>query len=289
MKDYLKLAIFWLLSIAIILSGTGCNTNKDDNKDAEELLNEESSIVEGGGEYDSLGNYVIGIPDKSGELSTFKKQNSDAVAWLQVPNTTINDVVVQTNNNDFYVRRNALKQDEFAGCYYIDYESKIENGVPKSKNTIIYGHNLGNPQGTTDDPNHVKFAQLLKLNDEKTARKTPYFYFTTDKKAYLVEIFAVFYSEAVISPVPYHYADYTAAEFQSLIADVKARSQWVYEVDVSANDQIVTLSTCTYKYGTYSKNPNQRYVVMGRIVQAGEEYRDGASITPNPTPKAPKF
>ena len=94
-------------------------------------------------------------------------------------------------------------------------------------------------------------------------RTPPYIYFTTPAETHIFEIFAVVYCESETTPVPYHYAEYSDEQFDVLIADMKARSQYTYDVDVTPEDRIITLSTCSYKYGTYSQNPNQRYIVLG--------------------------
>jgi len=242
------------------------------------------------GEYDSSGNYTPSVPDVSKELEDARKQNTDVVAWLQLPNTKINEAVVQTTNNEFYLRRDVKKNYSYEGCYYMDYESVMfDDGADIARNTIIYGHNLGSPMGVKDDPDGVKFAQLLKLDDIEVAKSTPYIYLTTESGNHIFEIFSVMYCEALTKPVPYHYADYNDEQFELLVSDAKARSQYNYDTAVTAQDKILTLSTCTYKYGTYSQNAEQRFVVMGRLVRKGEEYHEKANLTANENPKAPSF
>lgn len=229
-------------------------------------------------------------PDRSGKLRKAMEKNSDVVAWLTLPNTSIDDAVVQTADNDYYLRRDVEKKYSYEGCYYMDYESVMfDDGRDLATNTIIYGHNLGKPIGVRDDPNGVKFAQLLKLNDAETARKTPCVYLTTEGAAHAFEIFAAFYCEAYTKPVSYLHAAYSHQELEALTADAKARSTFLYDVEVGGGDQILTLSTCTYKYGTYSQNADQRFVVMARLMQDGEPVKTEAQIKKNPSPKEPSF
>ena len=54
-------------------------------------------------------------------------------------------------------------------------------------------------------------------------------------------------------------------------------------------DKIISLSTCSYKYGTYSQNPHQRFVVMGKLVTEGEDFYETADVHQNPDPKEPDF
>ncbi len=266
-----------LLAAALLVSCAGCKKSGGQGTTQD-------------GEYDQSGNYRPALPNVSAELADAVRQNSDVVGWLTLPNTTINEAVVQTTNNDYYLRRDVKKNYAYEGCYYMDYESVMfDNGADLAQNTIIYGHNLGSPMGVKDDPEGAKFAQLLKLEDIELAKKTPYVYLTTEGAAHVFEIFAVFYCEAETSPVPYHMAEYSDERFNALIGDVKARSESAYDVEVTPEDRILSLSTCSYKYGTYTQNPDQRFVVMGRLVREGEGYHETANLVKNENPKLPAF
>ena len=67
------------------------------------------------GGYDAGGNYVPTIPDVSKELEQAVKDNSDVIGWLQVPDTKINEPVVQTTDNEYYLRRDYKKNYSYAG------------------------------------------------------------------------------------------------------------------------------------------------------------------------------
>lgn len=235
--------------------------------------------------------YVVQVPNVKTKLKAAKDANSDVVGWLQVPGTTLDEAVVQGKDNEFYYRLDINKNYSFSGSLWMDMDCKPGDGNAEnfSQNTIIYGHNLGKPQGVKDDPEGVKFAQLLKFDDLEFARQHPYFYFTTEAGAYVYEIFTVFYSEDITSPVEYHHADYAVDDYKQLLADLRNRSQFDYNVTVGAKDKVMTLSTCTYKYGTYTQNPHARFVVMGKLVTDGERYYETADLAVNPDPKQPDF
>lgn len=242
------------------------------------------------GDVDESGNYTPTVPDVKVALGEAQAKNAEVVGWLQLPNTAINEAVVQAGNNDYYLRRDVNKKYAYEGSYYMDYESVMfDDGADLARNTIIYGHNLGKPMGVKDDPDDKKFAQLFKLDDIELAKKTPYVYLTTKGATHIFELFAVFYCEANITPVPYHYADYSDEQFVELVADAKKRSLYSYDVAVGAQDKIVTLSTCSYKYGTYTQNPDQRYVVMARLMRPGDRFAETAALTPNAAIKQPPY
>ena len=228
------------------------------------------------------------FPGVSLALQNAKEQNSDVVGWLTVPGTTLHEPVLQAADNSYYLRRGLNKKYDYAGVLFMDYRAKADPGQ-LSMNTVIYGHNLGSPMGMRDDPDGVQFAQLLKFTDPEFARENPYIYLTLGEKQMAFQIFAVSYAEAYTSPVQYHHASYTAGEFAQLVEDMRARSLYNYDVTVSPGDRLLTLSTCTYKYGTYWQNTDQRFVVMARLVQEGESYQPTAALTVNESPKAPSF
>lgn len=242
------------------------------------------------GRQSGSGTDQLKVPQVMEKLDKAIAKNSDVVAWLTLPNTTVDEAVVQAKDNEYYLRRDVERKYAYEGCYYMDFESVMFNdGKDLATNTIIYGHNLGKPIGVKDDPNGVKFAQLLKLNQEETAKKTPYVYLTTKGETHIFQIFAAFYCESFTKPVSYHHAEYSTQQMEALTADARARSTYLYDVTVTGDDKLLTLSTGTYRYGTYSQNPDQRFVVMARLVTEGEALSPEAKISPNPSPKEPSF
>lgn len=237
--------------------------------------------------------YELKVPEENkAGLEEWKIKNKHAKVWLQIPNTEVNKPVVQTNNNTDYYRANLNGAYALEGTLWMDYECDLKTGKPEEmpQNTIIYGHNVGNPVAYTDDPNGTEFAQLLKFEDIEMAKKTPYVYVTTDSADLVYEIFAVFYTEASMKPIRYYLATFSDQDFKVLMDDVQARSLYRYPdvVPVTEKDKILTLSTCTYKYGNYYVNDMQRFVVMAKLVTDGE-YVKTANIEEIPNPKQPTF
>ena len=66
--------------------------------------------------------------------------------------------------------------------------------------------------------------------------------------------------------IGYNYAQIIQQEFQKVIAEAKAKSLSNYNVPVTSEDKIVTLSTCTRVHGNTN---NQRFVVMAKLVPVG--------------------
>lgn len=216
-----------------------------------------------------------------------QQKNKDTIGWIYIDGTTVNDVVVKVNYNDdnkYYLRRNANGENDNDGCYYADWRCKTGNRNSISKNTVVYGHNLGRSASglIPDYQNHAngpKFAQLLKYQDEEFAKAHPYIYYSTIEEDMVWQVFAVFYTDIKFDYIEPNPAD---ATFNSLLKKAQGLSFYNYDVEVSSNDKILTLSTCTYRMADDTKlhYPNDyRYVVMAKLLPADAVLEDTVSLT----------
>ncbi len=216
-----------------------------------------------------------------------QQKNKDTIGWIYIDGTTVNDVVVKVNYNDdnkYYLRRNANGENDNDGCYYADWRCKTGNRNSISKNTVVYGHNLGRSANglIPDYQNHAngpKFAQLLKYQDEEFAKAHPYIYYSTIEEDMVWQVFAVFYTDIKFDYIEPNPAD---ATFNSLLKKAQDLSFYNYDVEVSSNDKILTLSTCTYRMADDTKlhYPNDyRYVVMAKLLPADAVLEDTVSLT----------
>lgn len=224
-----------------------------------------------------------------------QQKNNHTIGWLYIDGTTIDDVVVKVDYSDYknehYLRLNAYGEYDNDGCYFADWRCKSGGREALSKNTVIYGHNLGRAENAllTDYENHAngpKFAQLLKYQDPEFAKSHPYIYYSTIEEDMVWQVFAVFYTDIsfdYINPAP------TDAAYTSLLKKAQDLSFYDYDVEVTSNDKILTLSTCTYRLADNTKlhYPNDyRYVVMAKLLPAGAELADEVALTV--TKNAPK-
>ena len=57
---------------------------------------------------------------------------------------------------------------------------------------------------------------------------------------------------------------YLASPGRNIITEARDRSEYDYDVTVSGTDKILTLSTCSYKYG---RRKDVRFVVMAKLLE----------------------
>ncbi len=205
-------------------------------------------------------------------------QNSDTVGWLYIPDTTINNSVVQSHNNTVYLRQTERKQPDIYGCYYADYTCNFGPREKLSANTVVYGHS-----DLKDNPDGLRFSQLFKFTDADFAKKHPVIYFSTPEEYMEWQIFAVYYTDTGLD---YISTDLDGPSRAALAQQAKDRSIYQYDVAVGESDQFLTLSTCSIKYGAQEKD--QRFVIMAKLLPAGEIPKT-VSLTVNQNPVQPKF
>lgn len=270
-----------MLSMAFALSVfSGCGDKVEEQSDGESVSQEESK--------EETGKTVAEVtPDFLEKVAEMKEVNEDSTGWLQVPGTSIEDVVLHKPDDDknlHYLRIDIHGNYDFDGVYYADFTSEFGDGSREQLgvNTTIYGHAM------TDDPEaekyDLKFAPLHEFRDPEFAKQTPYLFFSTGKENMAFEVIAVFTAN-VWNPEMRYNQNLPAADYVKLLKeDILPRSLYDYDVDVSEEDKFLTLSTCIYNLPDGTELPSSssiRYAVIGRLVPADEALKETAEFTEN--------
>lgn len=277
-----------VLSLALLLAFAGCNRNSGESSSQSQSPDFVNPLDDPELEPSSS----VNTPDQDmlDKMVEAYNLNSDTIGWLRVPHTTIDNSVLQKageTDNNYYLRLDEEKKSDNFGCYFADYENTFGARSDLTQNTIIYGHSdIGTSLEAPgkDNPNGKRFSQLFHFADMEFAKSNPYIYFSTFKDDMVWQIFSVMYTDIDFN---YIYANYSDADFLAMVNDAKARSEYVYDVEVTADDKILTLSTCTVKYGT--SNKKQRFVIMAKLLPAGAQLEETASLTKNENVKLPNF
>ena len=162
----------------------------------------------------------------------------NVVGWLYCEGTPINYPVMQSNDNDYYLRRLPGGTYNTAGSLFADYRC---GEIGETNNYIIYGHNMKN--GTM-------FSSLTKYKSQSYYDEHPTLHLLTPDGDYTIELIGGFVSNPTGDV--YH-TDLTYETVRELLRHSTFKST----VDVSYEDSFITLSTCSYEY------ENARYVVIG--------------------------
>ena len=57
------------------------------------------------------------------DFNSLKEINSDIVAWIYIKDTDINYPILQTGDNNYYLRRDIYKKYSFCGSIFMDYKN----------------------------------------------------------------------------------------------------------------------------------------------------------------------
>lgn len=180
------------------------------------------------------------------DFAELKGVNEDIVGWLKISALDISYPVVQGTDNDYYLHRTFEGVENFAGCLFVNSGNSADF---TDQNTIVYGHNMKNGS---------MFGKLKKFQEEETFRKSKYFWMFTENFIYQYRIF----SAMTVNKVGINYQTFFAESEFSEFRDQAFANSVVEnsDVELSYEDRIVTLSTCTGDDST-------RFVVMGRLAQ----------------------
>lgn len=196
------------------------------NNDNKKLMDEISSNVEINQniEDDESQKYKVNFEE-------LKTKNSDTVAWLKVENTNIEIPVVQASDNTYYLTHNFNKKYNKAGWIFADYKNKFDG---TDKNIVIYGHNMRD---------NSMFGGLKDVIKEKwyNNEENKYITLITENEYQTYQVFSVYQIEAESY---YIRTDFKNDEFSEFIETVTKRSKKDFNVKVTDEDTILTLSTC---------------------------------------------
>ncbi len=174
------------------------------------------------------------------KLEELQKENPDIRAYIEIEGTNISYPVVQTSDNDYYLKKNYKKEYSNDGSIFLDKDVNLE--LP-STNYLLYGHN--NKNGTM-------FNDLLKYKDKEFYNKCPAIKFITNTEESEYEIIAAFYSRVYYKSEKNVFRYYyfinakNEQEFNDYINNSKKASIYDTEKSATYGDQLLTLSTCSY-------------------------------------------
>ena len=167
----------------------------------------------------------------------------DVVAWLYCPDTPINYPVVQSADNAYYLRRLPDGKKNTAGSLFLDYRNSADLS---DWNSVIYGHNM---------TNDTMFGSLTDYQSQAYFDAHPELFLLTPEQDYVINVAAGFVTPAdseIYSSFSQHESNRT-----QLITHWMESSDFVSGIEPSAEDHLITLSTCSYEYN------NARYVLVG--------------------------
>ena len=226
-KVILNIIIYMILLFVLIYSGIKIfkwyKDKTNNNKIAEQIKS--TVIVEDKNEDENKEEYTV-------DFNKLKEQNNETVAWIKVNNTSVEYPVVRATNNSFYLNHSFDKSKNSAGWIFADYKNKFDN---TDKNIVIYGHNM------RDDSMFGSLKNILNsdwYNNEENTNIALY----TENEKYIYKVFSIYKIESEDYYIKTEFSNDN--EFEKFIKTLKKRSIKNFNIDISKEDSILTLSTC---------------------------------------------
>ena len=217
-----------------------------------EVQEDTETIATEGSSQDKWAELGIDVPDKNVDFEAILQENDDVYAWIYVPGTLVDYPVLQHSTDDsYYLNHNMDGSAGYPGCIYTELLNEKDFTDP---NTVLYGHNM-------DDDS--MFGSLHDFEDPDFFEEDHYIYIYTPEDVYVYQIFAAYEYPAIHLLYnfdvndPEVFADYVEGIYESKgrVANIRQ------DIEVTAEDKIITLSTCT----TDHEN-SLRFLVQGVLL-----------------------
>lgn len=184
--------------------------------------------------------------DNNAGFSKLQSLNPEVRGWLNIYGTQIDYPLLQSQDNKKYLDHNALGDYVVTGSIFMDYRC---NPDFTDFNTIIYGHHV---------PSGVMFGEIKKFTDQAFFDSHKYGSVFYDGKERGLEIFGILEVDAYDSQI-YHTVGENEAEDQAYYQYLLSKAKHKRDVQVSASDKIVLLSTC------FVDVTNGRHILLAKI------------------------
>ena len=174
-----------------------------------------------------------------------KAINKEVCGWLQVPGTTINYPVYQTDNNEYYLRHSAATGEwTVGGQLFIDYENTWPGMADQV--TLVYGHHLNDGS---------MFEQIAELDEQERFDAIDTLWYITETYNWELEPLFMYYVQPE-DPEARHFKFDTQEEFTDYLKSKLERAV-TKRADaaelVGKAQHVLVLATCNY-YDGYGRS-----------------------------------
>jgi len=179
------------------------------------------------------------------DFSALQAQNSDIIGWISIAGLGVDYPIVQGTDNSYYLNRTAERKESRMGALFLDYRGSRDFS---DFNSVIYGHYLRSGR---------MFGTLVRMREPATFNSVTEGILYTPDKTYRLEIFASVLADQASAFYQYIFPSLSSREAH--LDMIRAQAVRLRDIDVTANDRLLALSTCSYEY------EGARTIVIARI------------------------
>ena len=182
------------------------------------------------------------------DFESLSNMNKDVRGWIRFNHDKVNYPIVQTTDNSYYLNHTFHKKKNSLGTIFMDYR----NQSWEDKNVVLFGHN------STDGSMFGSLRDTLEDNFFDNEENRIIEIIDVNNNIYYYEIFSVY---TIIKEEYYITTNFDSnIEYMEFLNTIKKRSIRDFNINLSENDKILTLSTCNGVGGT-----NKRLVIHARL------------------------
>ena len=177
---------------------------------------------------------LFGYEPYSVDFDELNEKSDYVVGWIDIPGMDISYPLVLGDDNEYFLRHTYSGMFNASGSIFLDQNMKADPDA--QPNLLIYGHNQNNGK---------MFSNLHKLETSSFAMNpnNQLIVVYTPEKINYYRIFSVRVAYYKGNTYATHYSN--DGQYAQYIADAVNESMYDFQSDVSADDHIVTLVTCT--------------------------------------------
>lgn len=172
--------------------------------------------------------------------------NEDVVGWIYMEDTAINYPIVKGEDNREYVSTSVDGQNHQYGSIFMDYRNTSDF---TDRHTVIYGHYMKNGS---------MFHDIRKYDDPQFYEEHPTGMIMTPDGNFQFEVIGGYVASTADASWQISFA--ADQDFDAWLQDSMARSTIGGTIVPTAEDRIITLSTCSYEFS------DARFVLLCRII-----------------------
>ncbi len=184
--------------------------------------------------------------DKAELKEQVRKMNHNydgSIGWIYIPDTNINYPVMQSEDNEYYLRRAYDGSYLYSGSVFLDRRCSPDFSGDVN---MLYGHNMQNGS---------MFADVVNFINEDYFDSHRYGWLTTEESVYRIEFFSV------SQPQSYSGVYNVLRAGDKWLAKLKSCSLIYRNPDIGEDDPMISLSTCTGSEGS------SRTVLTGKLIE----------------------
>jgi len=195
---------------------------------------------------------AFNVPDTTdarNKLAALMAINPDVCGWIMLEGTNISYPLVLGKDNSFYLNHTPKKEYLRTGSIFIDAGCARDFSV---FNTVIYGHNVRSSKNM--------FTQVTKYKEKAFFDTHDTGWIITPEATYRIQLYAYFDARAGDDIYRSWFPE--VGDRQAHLEMITKTARHLRNLDVTAEDHIVSLSTCTFDTN------NSRSVLVGKLVPA---------------------